>query len=118
MVCVVLDVVGLQDVAVKAKIIKAIISLFEAQGLKISLCAPTGRAAKRLSDLSDRPAKTIHRLLEVMPGSKDNLRFARNQDNPLQCQVLIVDEFSIIFTTGHCLKLNYLRHGDNKCASS
>ena len=80
----------------KTTLVKAIISLFEAQGLKISLCAPTGRAAKRLSDLSDRPAKTIHRLLEVMPGSKDNLRFARNQDNPLQCQVLIVDEFSMV----------------------
>ncbi len=80
----------------KTTLVKAIISLFEAQGLKISLCAPTGRAAKRLSDLSDRPAKTIHRLLEVMPGSKDNIRFARNQENPLQCQVLIVDEFSMV----------------------
>lgn len=80
----------------KTTLVKAIISLFEAQGLKISLCAPTGRAAKRLSDLSDRPAKTIHRLLEVVPGSKDNLRFAHNQDNPIQCQVLIVDEFSMV----------------------
>ena len=80
----------------KTTIVKGIISLFEAQGLKISLCAPTGRAAKRISDLTDKPAKTIHRLLEVMPGSKDNLRFARNQDNPLPCQVLIIDEFSMV----------------------
>ncbi len=80
----------------KTTIVKGIISLFEAQGLKISLCAPTGRAAKRISDLTDKPAKTIHRLLEVMPGSKDTLRFARNQDNPLPCQVLIIDEFSMV----------------------
>ena len=80
----------------KTTIVKGIISLFEAQGLKISLCAPTGRAAKRISDLTDKPAKTIHRLLEVMPGSKDNLRFARNQDNPLPCQVRIIDEFSMV----------------------
>lgn len=80
----------------KTTLVKAIISMFEAQGLKISLCAPTGRAAKRLSDLSDRPAKTIHRLLEVMPGGKESLRFSRNQDNPLPSQVLIVDEFSMV----------------------
>ena len=80
----------------KTTLVKAIIGLFEAQGLKISLCAPTGRAAKRLSDLSDRSATTIHRLLEVVPGSKDNIRFRHNQDNPLQCQVLIVDEFSMV----------------------
>ena len=80
----------------KTTLVKAIITLFEAQGKKISLCAPTGRAAKRLSDLSDRPAKTIHRLLEVIPGSRDNMRFTHNQDNPLQCQVLIVDEFSMV----------------------
>ena len=80
----------------KTTIVKGIISLFEAQGLKISLCAPTGRAAKRISDLTDRPAKTIHRLLEVMPGSRESLRFARNQDNPLPCQVLIIDEFSMV----------------------
>ena len=82
----------------KTTIVKGIISLFEAQGLKISLCAPTGRAAKRISDLTDRPAKTIHRLLEVVPGSRDNLRFARNKDNPLPCQVLIIDEFSMVDT--------------------
>ena len=80
----------------KTTIVKGIISLFEAQGLKISLCAPTGRAAKRISDLTDKPAKTIHRLLEVMPGSKESLRFSRNQDNPLPCQVLIIDEFSMV----------------------
>ena len=80
----------------KTTLVKAIITLFEAQGLKVGLCAPTGRAAKRLADLSDRPAKTIHRLLEVVPGSKENLRFARNKDNPLPCQVLIIDEFSMV----------------------
>ncbi len=80
----------------KTTLVKAIIALFEAKGLKISLCAPTGRAAKRLSDLSGRSAKTIHRLLEVVPGSRDNIRFSRNKDNPLPCQVLIIDEFSMV----------------------
>lgn len=80
----------------KTTLVKAIISLFELQGKKINLCAPTGRAAKRLTELSGRGAKTIHRLLEVVPGSKDSIRFARNRDNPLPCEVLIVDEFSMV----------------------
>ena len=80
----------------KTTLVKGIISLFEMQGEKISLCAPTGRAAKRLSELSMRSAKTIHRLLEVIPGSRDNIRFVHNKDNPLPCTVLIVDEFSMV----------------------
>ncbi|MEG2929952.1 MAG: ATP-dependent RecD-like DNA helicase [Oscillospiraceae bacterium] len=80
----------------KTTLVKAIIALFEMQANKISLCAPTGRAAKRLAELSGRPAKTIHRLLEVVPGSRDNIRFSRNKDNPLPCEVLIVDEFSMV----------------------
>lgn len=80
----------------KTTLVKAIITMFESEGLKINLCAPTGRAAKRLADLSGRNAKTIHRLLEVMPGSKNNLRFFRNKENPLVCDVLIVDEFSMV----------------------
>lgn len=80
----------------KTTLVKAIISLFEMQGDKISLCAPTGRAAKRLAELSGRTAKTIHRLLEVVPGSRDFIHFARNRENPLPCEVLIVDEFSMV----------------------
>ncbi|MEG1782334.1 MAG: AAA family ATPase, partial [Oscillospiraceae bacterium] len=80
----------------KTTLVKGIISLFEMQADRVSLCAPTGRAAKRLSELSGRSAKTIHRLLEVVPGSKNNIRFVRNQDNPIRCDVLIVDEFSMV----------------------
>ncbi len=80
----------------KTTLVKGIISMFEIQADVVSLCAPTGRAAKRLSELSGKNAKTIHRLLEVAPGSKSELRFQRNRDNPIPCDVLIVDEFSMV----------------------
>ncbi len=80
----------------KTTLVKGIIALFEMQADVVSLCAPTGRAAKRLSELSGRSAKTIHRLLEVVPGSKNEIRFSRNQDNPINCDVLIVDECSMV----------------------
>ena len=80
----------------KTTLVKGIINLFEMQADVVNLCAPTGRAAKRLSELSGRSAKTIHRLLEVVPGSKKETKFARNRDNPLNCDVLIVDECSMV----------------------
>lgn len=80
----------------KTTLVKGIITLFEMQAESVSLCAPTGRAAKRLSELSGRKAKTIHRLLEVVPGSRNAIRFSRNKDNPLPCDVLIVDECSMV----------------------
>jgi exodeoxyribonuclease V alpha subunit len=70
----------------------AIITIFEALGAKILLCAPTGRAAKRLSETTRREAKTIHRMLEYKPGEG----FKKNEDHPLQCDVLIVDEASML----------------------
>ena len=69
------------------------IRLFEAAGKQIALAAPTGRAAKRLSETTNREAKTIHRLLEFSP--KEN-GFKRNRQNPLTADVIIVDEMSMV----------------------
>ena len=69
------------------------IRLFETQGRRIVLAAPTGRAAKRLSETTDREAKTIHRLLEF---SFQENGFKRNRQNPLEADVVIVDEMSMV----------------------
>lgn len=81
----------------KTTTINAMIELFEEQGLKVALAAPTGRAAKRMSEVCGREAKTIHRLLEVSYGSRNSqLRFVHNEKNPLRCQVVILDEVSMV----------------------
>ena len=77
----------------KTTIIKTIIDIFESQELKVSLCAPTGRAAKRISQTTRRTAKTIHRLLEYNP--MEGL-FNKNSENPLNTNLVIVDEASMI----------------------
>ncbi len=69
------------------------IRLFEADGRRIALTAPTGRAAKRLSETTGREAKTIHRLLEFSPQENG---FKRNRQNPLEADVVIVDEMSMV----------------------
>jgi exodeoxyribonuclease V alpha subunit len=80
----------------KTTIIKAILHLFKSAKLNVMLAAPTGRAAKRLSEATGESAKTIHRLLgygsEVFEGS----RFQFNEDEPLETDVLIIDEFSMV----------------------
>ncbi|MBR3589195.1 MAG: ATP-dependent RecD-like DNA helicase [Clostridia bacterium] len=80
----------------KTTTINGIIELFEGQGLKTALCAPTGRAAKRMSEVTGREAKTIHRLLEVEFDSEEKQTFARNIRNPLTVQAVIVDELSMV----------------------
>ncbi len=80
----------------KTTTLNAIIKLFEGRELKIDLAAPTGRAAKRMTELCGREAKTIHRLLEVEWGENDKRSFARNEKNPLDCDVIIIDEASMI----------------------
>jgi len=77
----------------KTTIIRAITRLFERLGARIMLAAPTGRAAKRMSETSGRAAKTIHRLLEYSPAQGE---FQRNDSHPLDCQLLIVDEVSMV----------------------
>ena len=79
----------------KTTILNAIIQVFAENKAKILLAAPTGRAAKRMSEASGREARTIHRLLEYTP--KDD-GFARNEDNPLACGLLVVDEASMMDT--------------------
>ena len=80
----------------KTTTLNGIIKLFENEGLDIALCAPTGRAAKRMSELTGREAKTIHRLLEVEWDESDRPAFKRNIRNPLDCEALIVDELSMV----------------------
>ena len=80
----------------KTTTLNAIIELFENRGSVIELAAPTGRAAKRMSELAGRPAKTIHRMLEVEWGENEKQKFGRNERNPLDCEVLVVDEVSMV----------------------
>lgn len=81
----------------KTTIIKTIIELAEKSGKRVMLTAPTGRAAKRMTEVCGMEAKTIHRLLEITPGENEvGNRFARNENNKLDCDVLIVDEMSMV----------------------
>ncbi len=85
----------------KTTIIKALIELFHEDGLNVLLAAPTGRAAKRMSEATGEDARTIHRLLEFMPGSEDpgdnsRLGFQKNESDPLEADVIIIDEASMI----------------------
>ncbi|MDL2207298.1 ATP-dependent RecD-like DNA helicase [Desulfovibrio sp. OttesenSCG-928-M16] len=77
----------------KTTVINAIIRLFEQPKARVLLAAPTGRAAKRMAEASDKEAKTIHRLLEYSP-KEDG--FARNENNPLACSLLVIDEASML----------------------
>jgi exodeoxyribonuclease V alpha subunit len=77
----------------KTTIVKAILRILAAKGTEILLCAPTGRAAKRMTEATGLEAKTIHRLLEVDP--KDG-GFKRGDDNPLDCDLLVIDEASMV----------------------
>ena len=83
----------------KTTIVKALISIFTSQRLKVVLCAPTGRAAKRMSEATSEEAKTIHRMLEMEKGTDLNIRFGRNAGNPIDEDVCIVDEASMIDIT-------------------
>lgn len=77
----------------KTTLVCSIITILQAKKVRCALSAPTGRAAKRLSESTGAEAKTIHRLLEVQRGSG---RFARNEKNPIDCDLLIVDETSMV----------------------
>ncbi|MGM0397017.1 MAG: SF1B family DNA helicase RecD2 [Bacillota bacterium] len=79
----------------KTTIINAIISLMEAEKKEILLAAPTGRAAKRITETTGREARTIHRLLEISFQDK-NLQFNKNEEEPLDADVVIVDEMSMV----------------------
>ena len=86
----------------KTTTITTMIRMFEEEGLNIFLGAPTGRAAKRMSEATGYEARTIHRMLEVSGrlGDDDDVasfaRFDRNEENPLECDVIIIDEMSMV----------------------
>ena len=77
----------------KTTIVRGILRILSAKGIRLALCAPTGRAAKRMTEATGFEAKTIHRLLEVDPRTGG---FKRGADNPLDCDLLVVDEASMI----------------------
>jgi len=77
----------------KTTIVNSILRILAAKGVGILLCAPTGRAAKRMSEATGMEARTIHRLLEVDPKAGG---FRRGPDNPLDCDLLVVDETSMV----------------------
>ncbi len=77
----------------KTTIVNSILRILAVKDVKIALCAPTGRAAKRMSDATGMEAKTIHRLLEVDPRTGG---FKRDAANPLDCDLLVVDETSMV----------------------
>ncbi|MGN0291752.1 MAG: ATP-dependent RecD-like DNA helicase [Lachnospiraceae bacterium] len=80
----------------KTTTINTIIRYFELEGMDIYLAAPTGRAAKRMSETSGYEAKTIHRMLELNGGVEGNAGFERNETNPLEADVIIIDEMSMV----------------------
>lgn len=80
----------------KTTTLNAIISLYMQCGLKVLLSAPTGRAAQRMSEVTGQEAKTIHRLLEVSWDKNERPTFQRNERNMLDCDVLVIDELSMI----------------------
>ena len=83
----------------KTTTINAMIHFFESEGMDIFLAAPTGRATKRMTEATGCEARTIHRMLELAyaPGNDDNrMEFARNQENPLETDVIIIDEMSMV----------------------
>jgi len=77
----------------KTTIVNAILRILDAKGVNLLLCAPTGRAAKRMTEATGFDAKTIHRLLEIDPKAGG---FKRNSENPLECDLLVVDETSMV----------------------
>ncbi len=77
----------------KTTLVNSILLILRSKKVCCLLCAPTGRAAKRLSETTGSEAKTIHRLLEVNPGAGG---FIRNENNPLECDLLVVDETSMV----------------------
>lgn len=77
----------------KTTVVNALLAVLAPGGLAVTLCAPTGRAARRLSETTGLPAKTIHRLLEIDPATG---RFQRNEERPVDADLIVVDEASMV----------------------
>ncbi len=80
----------------KTTIINSIIRYFEMEGMDFMLAAPTGRAAKRMSETTGYEARTIHRMLEISGGIEGEAGFERNESNPLEADAIIIDEMSMV----------------------
>lgn len=102
----------------KTTIIDVIIKYFTTQGMDIKLCAPTGRAAKRMTEQTGWPAETIHRMLEFNGAIESNddkeseaIKFGKNEMNPLECDAIIVDEMSMVDSYIFHSLLKAITHG-------
>ena len=80
----------------KTTVVRALIHIFESMDMKVALAAPTGRAAKKLSESTSREAKTIHRLLEMSYSETGKAEFAKNENDKLEQDVIIIDEASMV----------------------
>ena len=94
----------------KTTTVNGMIALLEQRGEAVALAAPTGRAAKRMTELSGREAKTLHRLLEVQWNDEEEPVFARDEKNPLEADTVIVDELSMVDAMLFEKLLRALRH--------
>ena len=80
----------------KTTILKCILSILQQSNKKVLLCAPTGRASKRMSESTNKEAKTIHRALEMVSTDSSGKMFHRNESNPIDADVVIIDEMSMV----------------------
>ena len=81
----------------KTACLRAILDIYDRQHIRSLLCAPTGRAAKRMAELTGREASTVHRLLEAqMAGDMEKVSFRKNEDDPLDCDMVVLDECSMV----------------------
>ena len=95
----------------KTTTINTIIRYFELEGLEIYLAAPTGRAAKRMSETTGFEARTVHRMLELNGGAEGSGGFERDESNPLEADVIIVDEMSMVDISLMCSLLKAISIG-------
>ncbi len=94
----------------KTTIIKCMLDLYKAHGKKVVLCAPTGRAAKRMTEMTGEEAKTIHRLLEIGKIEEDKLESIDTDISPIDADILVIDEMSMvdIFLMNYIVKALFL----------
>ena len=95
----------------KTTVVRALLRIFDSVGLRVALAAPTGRAAKRLSEATSDEARTVHRLLEMSYADGGHAEFARNERNRLEEDVIIVDESSMLDEPLTCALLKAVKPG-------
>ncbi len=95
----------------KTTVVRALMRIFNSMGLRVALAAPTGRAAKRLSEATSAEAKTVHRLLEMSFSEGNKAKFARNEQDLLEEDVIIVDESSMMDSALTCALVKAIKPG-------